>query len=97
MTNNYLEISNQLEQTIALLSEKLHSLKEENRRLKTELEVSTKTLLESHKQIMELQEKTTHLQTALGLAGGVPERQLAKTKLLKMVREIDKCLRLLTE
>ena len=53
--------------------------------------------MKAHKEILDLRKEYTLLQTANGLGGSDENRQFSRKHLNKIVREIDKCLALLSE
>ena len=53
--------------------------------------------VEDSKELIELKEKNNHLRVAAGLAANNEERDLAKQRINKLVREIDKCIALINE
>ena len=53
--------------------------------------------MEAHKEILDLQKEYKLLQTANGLGGSDENRRNSRQHLNKIVREIDKCLALLSE
>ena len=70
---------------------------DENENLAAELERKREDLMKAHKEILDLRKEYTLLQTANGLGGSDENRQFSRKHLNKIVREIDKCLALLSE
>ena len=73
------------------------ALKKENALLKSNLDAEHKRLVKAEATIMDLKNTNNHLRIANSVATTFEERKTAKEELNKMVREIDKCLALLTE
>lgn len=82
-----------IEQLKALYEEE----KSKNQVLESELEREKKELMFAHKNLLDLQAKYDNLITKGLLSVTEDERQKAKHRLTKMVREIDKCLALLNQ
>lgn len=94
---------NQYEATITAFEEKLRklmsayrSLQTENASLKEELERKHRDLMEAHRDVLTLQKDYNELRIARGLSGNDEERKTAQESITKLIREIDKCLALLT-
>ncbi|MBP1677782.1 MAG: hypothetical protein H6Q20_2341 [Bacteroidetes bacterium] len=73
------------------------SLKDQNIRLKAEIERKHTDLMLAHQEVLELRKNYDHLRIARNLTLTDEDRNEAKLRITKMVREIDKCLTLLDE
>jgi hypothetical protein len=71
------------------------SLKGENARLKTEIQSKQKLVDETVKELRQLKTKYDGLKTARTITAASVDVDIAKTKLSKLVREVDKCINLL--
>lgn len=71
------------------------SLKDENARLKNELQSKQKQIDSSIKDLKDLKTKYDSLKTARTITAASVDVEIAKQKLSKMVREVDKCINLL--
>lgn len=71
------------------------SLKEENGRLKSELQAKQQQITETSKQLGQLKTKYDSLKTARTITAASVDVKIAKNKLSKLVREVDKCINLL--
>ncbi len=71
------------------------TLKEENSRLKSDLQVKNKQLTETTEQLSRLNTKYDSLKMARTITAASVDVKIAKTKLSKLVREVDKCINLL--
>ena len=71
--------------------------KAENQTLRENLERKQSELMLSHKNLVDLQNKFDHLRMARILTVTKEESQESKAKLLKLVREVDKCIALLNQ
>ena len=85
------------ELTIRNLMSAYSALKKENAFLKGRLEVEHGRLVQAEATIMDLKNTNNHLRITNSIATTFEERKIAKEELNKMVREIDKCIALLTE
>ena len=70
-------------------------LKEENIRLKSDLQVIQQQLVEKTEQLNQLKTKYDSLKTARTITAASVDVRVAKNKLSKLVREVDKCINLL--
>jgi len=71
------------------------SLKSENATLKTEILSWQKEIDETVKELNQLKTKYDSLKIARTITAASADVEIAKTKLSKMVREVDKCINLL--
>lgn len=99
MTNKYEELIHAFEAKLRKLITEYKSLKDQNSRLKEELERKQSDLMHAHQEVLELRKSYDHLQIAKNMtgSGSIEERNESKLRINKMVREIDKCLALLNE
>ncbi|HEY5589525.1 MAG TPA: hypothetical protein VIK55_00775 [Paludibacter sp.] len=97
MTNRYEELINAFEKRLRKLISEYQSLQEQNSVLKAELDRKQTDLMHAHQEVLELRKNYDHLQTARNLGGSEAEKTESKQQIIKMVREIDKCLALLDE
>ena len=72
------------------------SLKEENGRLKSELHLKEKQVETAMNDLRQLKAKYDGLKTARTITAASVDVEIAKDKLSKLVREVDKCINLLT-
>ena len=72
------------------------SLKEENGRLKSELHLKEKQVERAMNDLRQLKAKYDGLKTARTITAASVDVEIAKDKLSKLVREVDKCINLLT-
>jgi chromosome segregation ATPase len=97
MTNRYDELINEFEKKLRKLMSEYQSLKDQNIRLKAEIERKHTDLMLAHQEVLELRKNYDHLRIARNLTLTDEDRNEAKLRITKMVREIDKCLTLLDE
>lgn len=97
MENQYSNLINDFESNLRNLIEKYKALKDENFTLKANLEQKNEEVMLAHKQIVDLRNDYSNLETAASLSGSLEEKDKAKQHINKLVREIDKCLTLLNE
>ncbi|MBP8903253.1 MAG: hypothetical protein KBG43_01405 [Paludibacteraceae bacterium] len=97
MENRYANLINEFESNVRKLISEHKALRDENENLAAELERKREDLMKAHKEILDLRKEYTLLQTANGLGGSDENRQFSRKHLNKIVREIDKCLALLSE
>jgi len=71
------------------------SLKSENATLKTEILSRQREIDEAAKELKQLKTKYDSLKIARTITAASADVDIAKTKLSKMVREVDKCINLL--
>lgn len=71
------------------------SVKEENARLKADLLFKQRQIDEKTEQLGQLKTKYDSLKTARTITAASVDVNVAKTKLSKLVREVDKCINLL--
>ena len=72
------------------------SLKDENNRLKSEIRSRQKQIDAAMNDLQQLKAKYDGLKTARTITAASVDVEIAKTKLSKLVREVDKCIDLLT-
>ncbi|MDO5522759.1 MAG: hypothetical protein Q4G48_01790 [Bacteroidia bacterium] len=70
-------------------------LKEENSNLKSDLQTANKHLAEATERLSQLNAKYNSLKMARTITAASVDVNVAKTKLSKLVREVDKCINLL--
>lgn len=97
MENQYSNLINDFESNLRNLIEKYKALKDENFTLKANLVQKNEDIMLAHKQIVDLRNDYSNLETAASLSGSLEEKDKAKQHINKLVREIDKCLTLLNE
>ena len=97
MENRYADLIREFESNIRKLISEQKALREKNATLAAELDGKKIDLMEAHKEILDLQKEYKLLQTANGLGGSDENRRNSRQHLNKIVREIDKCLALLSE
>lgn len=97
MENRYANLINEFESNVKKLISEQKALREENVNLAAELERKREDLMKAHKEILDLRKDYTLLQTVNGLGGSDENREFSRQHLNKIVREIDKCLALLSE
>lgn len=71
------------------------TLKAENIRLKSDLQVTQQQFAEKTDQLNQLKTKYDSLKTARTITAASVDVKIAKNKLSKLVREVDKCINLL--
>jgi len=71
------------------------TLKAENIRLKSDLQVTQQQFAEKTEQLNQLKTKYDSLKTARTITAASVDVKIAKNKLSKLVREVDKCINLL--
>lgn len=97
MTNRYEELIHAFERRLRKLISEYQSLQEQNTELKAELERKRTDLMHSHQEVLLLRKNYDQLQIAKSLGATEDEKAESKSRICKMVREIDKCLALLDE
>lgn len=98
MTNQYDELTLAFETKLQKLILEYKTLQEKHSTLLAEFERKQKDLMHAHHDILTLQKKYDHLQIANSLRGiDEDEKNASKQRIIKLVREIDKCLALLDE
>lgn len=73
------------------------SLREENSQLKSDMQAKQKQLSEAAEQLSQLKTKYESLKMARTITAASVDVEIAKTKLSKLVREVDKCINLLNK
>lgn len=96
MDNRYLNLINEFESNFNRLVAKYQALKAENETLKDSLKLKNEEIMTAHKEILDLRNDYSNLETAAGL-GLSENNEAARQQINKLVREIDKCLTLLNE
>jgi hypothetical protein len=79
------------------LMKKYELLRVENKSLNEKIQQKNNDLIDAHTQITELRKKNADLMLANMLGVTEEERKMSKQRLTKMMREIDKCIALLTK
>lgn len=97
MENRYKNLILEFETNVKKLIAERNALLKENKTLKAEAARKQDELMQAHKEILDLREECTLLETAGGLSGSAESRETSKKHLSNIVREIDKCLALLNE
>ena len=69
----------------------------ENKSLKEKIQQKNNDLIDAHTHITELRKKNADLMLVNMLGVTEEERKMSKQRLTKMMREIDKCIALLTK
>ncbi len=95
MTNEQLEIINQLKRKVDLIIEMNQELREENQELRTTNKQLSSRLSYQSEQLDELEQKYDSLKMAKVIGSGGVDTHNTKIKINRMVREIDKCIALL--
>lgn len=97
MTNRYEETLAAFESKLQRLAAEHRSLKEQNARLREDLDRKQAELMQAHKALLDLQENYDHLRMARYLNASPRERRITRQYIDRLVREIDRCLALLNE
>ena len=84
-----------LEVRIRQLFAKCDALQNQNTQLKEEKQMLSNKIAEAEKSRHQLKEKYDSLKTARTITAASVDVDLARAKLSKMVREVDKCINLL--
>ncbi|MBN2520737.1 MAG: hypothetical protein JXB17_09555 [Bacteroidales bacterium] len=90
-------IVNELKEKIKLILLNFNDLKEENKKLKLENKRLIDDLKGNKKEIGFLEEKFEKVQLAKTILGSSEDTHVAKLKINRIVREIDKCIALLNK
>ena len=88
---------NDLENQVIILLEKYKKLKDENQKLKQDLDESQQELSAANLKIVELNANYNRLKLAKAYGWDEKSKRQADAKILQLVRDIDKCLGLLNE
>lgn len=72
------------------------TLRNENHRLRSDLQVVQQQLVDKTEQLDKLKTKYDSLKTARTITAASVDVKVAKNKLSKLVREVDKCINLLS-
>jgi len=96
MTNKYDELINAFELKLRKLISEYESLREQNVELKAALERKQEDLMQAHQQFLEIRNNYDRLRVARNLGTSEEERVESKRRINKIVREIDKCIALLS-
>jgi chromosome segregation ATPase len=72
------------------------TLRNENHRLRSDLQVVQQQLVDKTEQLDQLKTKYDSLKTARTITAASVDVKVAKNKLSKLVREVDKCINLLS-
>ena len=97
MTNRYEETLAAFEGKLQRLAAEHRSLKEQNARLREDLDRKQAELMQAHKALLDLQENYDYLRMARYLNVSPRERRITRQYIDRLVREIDRCLALLNE
>ena len=97
MKNQYDELIHAFETKLRKLISEYHALQDQNARLKAELERKHTDLMHAHQEVLDLRKNNDHLKIAQNMCGSDAEKAQSKHQIMRMVREIDKCLALLDE
>lgn len=95
MTNENNKLLVDLEVRVKQILFLCDSLKDENARLKNEIQSKQKQIDTGKKELEDLKTKYDSLKTARTITAASVDVEIAKEKLSKMVREVDKCINLL--
>ncbi len=96
MTDDKKKLLSDLEFRIRQVMYLCDSLREDNVRLRAELEQSTLRLKEKESQLDQLTKKYDSLKVARTITAASVDVDTANEKLSKLVREVDKCINLLS-
>lgn len=96
MTDDKKKLLSDLEFRIRQVMYLCDSLREDNVRLRAELEQSTLRLKEKENQLDQLTKKYDSLKVARTITAASVDVDTANEKLSKLVREVDKCINLLS-
>ena len=88
---------NDLENQVIILLEKYKKLKDENQKLKQDLDESQQELSAANLKIVELNANYNRLKLAKAYGWDEKSKRQADAKIAQLVRDIDKCLGLLNE
>ena len=88
---------NTVESQVVQLLDRYKNLKEENAELKSNLEKTTEDLDSAKLEIAELKAKYDRLKVAKAYGWDEKSKREADSRIRKLVRDIDKCLGLLSE
>ncbi len=97
MKNRYESLIEEFETNIKRLVDERNSLRDENRMLNEKLGIREEDLRKAHKELFDLRDEYSLLETAQGIGGSDESRDKSREHLRKLVREIDKCIALLKE
>ncbi|MCF0191474.1 MAG: hypothetical protein HUJ96_09455 [Marinilabiliaceae bacterium] len=98
MSQSSEEIANQVFDKISKVVDKIERLKSRETYLEMEVSRLDSLIKEKERELQELEEKFRIYRTAVGLgAVSEGEREDAKKRLAKIVRDIDKCIALLNQ
>lgn len=95
MTDDKKKLLNDLEFRVRQVMFLCDSLREDNALLQTRLEATTEQLKEKGEQLEQLTKKYDSLKVARTITAASVDVGVAKEKLSKLVREVDKCINLL--
>lgn len=97
MTNRHEELINAFESKLRILISEYQSLKEQNQKLKADLDQEHDSLMKAHSDILDLRKRNDHLSLANQFGGTGEGRSEAKKQIDRIVRDIDRCLALIDE
>ena len=89
--------SSKFDEQVKQLMKRFELLRVENKSLNEKIQQKNDDLIDAHTQITELRKKNADLMLAHTLGVTEEERKISKQRLTKMMREIDKCIALLTK
>ena len=89
--------SSKFDNKVRQLMKQYELLLVENKSLKEKIQQKSNDLIDAHTHITELRKKNADLMLAHMLGVTEEERKMSKQRLTKMMREIDKCIALLTK
>lgn len=95
MTENRDKLLIDLEVRIKQLMNVCDTFREENVRLRTQVENHQQSLLEKNEEFQQLKAKYDNLKMARTITASSVDVESAKLKLSQLVREVDKCINLL--
>lgn len=95
MTDEKKKLLTDLEFRVRQVMYRCDTLKEENIRLKSDLQDIQQQFAEKKEQLDQLKTKYDSLKTARTITAASVDVEIAKNKLSKLVREVDKCINLL--
>ncbi len=96
MTDDKKKLLNDLEFRVRQVMYLCDTLREDNVRLNAELSSTKEQLAEKKEQLDQLKEKYDSLKVARTITAASVDVNVARDKLSKLVREVDKCINLLS-
>jgi len=95
MANKYEILINAFEFKLRKLISQFEAIKAQNAELKDALNRKQEDLMQAHQQVLEIRSSYDRLRLARNLGTTDEEQKESKNRMMKIVREIDKCLALL--